>query len=91
MQCLNLSEEELERREINVIDILVDEVKPHHYKEDEDPKIYKSKKTGRGPLESGWKDTFQPVMCCYKAVHVRFDVWGLQTRVEEYLQGVRLF
>lgn len=85
--CLQLSEEELERREVDFLDIAYDDVKLHHYKEEEDPKYYKSAKTGRGPLVEGWRDTFKPIMCCYKAVHVKFEVWGLQTRVEEFIQG----
>ncbi|XP_041978925.1 cytoplasmic phosphatidylinositol transfer protein 1 [Aricia agestis] len=84
--CLNLSPEELETREVDVIDIAFDEVKPHHYKESEDPKLFKSEKTQRGPLSEGWRDTQQPIMCCYKVVHAKFEVWGLQTRVEDYVQ-----
>ncbi|KAJ0176619.1 hypothetical protein K1T71_007798 [Dendrolimus kikuchii] len=79
--------EELEQREVDFLDIAYDEIKPHHYKEAEDPKFFKSEKTGRGPLIEGWRDTHKPVMCCYKSVSVKFEVWGLQTRVEEYAQG----
>ncbi|KOB79041.1 Cytoplasmic phosphatidylinositol transfer protein 1, partial [Operophtera brumata] len=71
----------------NYMDIAYDEIKPHHYKEAEDPKYFKSEKTGRGPLVEGWRDSQQPIMCCYKAVSVRFEVWGLQTKVEEYAQS----
>ncbi|XP_026327190.1 cytoplasmic phosphatidylinositol transfer protein 1 [Hyposmocoma kahamanoa] len=85
--CLGLTPEELETREVDFIDIAYDEIKPHHYKEAEDPKFFKSEKTGRGPLVEGWRDTQKPIMCCYKAVSVKFEVWGLQTRVEDYVQG----
>ncbi|XP_063624821.1 cytoplasmic phosphatidylinositol transfer protein 1 [Cydia splendana] len=85
--CLGLTDEELGSREVDFLDIAYDEIKPHHYKEAEDPKFFKSEKTGRGPLVEGWRDTQQPIMCCYKVVHVKFEVWGLQTRVEEYVQG----
>lgn len=88
MQCLGMTPEELETREVDFLDIAYDEIKPHHYKEGEDPKFFKSSKTGRGPLVEGWRDTHQPIMCCYKAVSTKFEVWGLQTRVEEYVQGV---
>lgn len=91
LQCLGLTPEELESREVDFLDIAYDEIKPHHYKEAEDPKFFKSEKTGRGPLVEGWRETHQPIMCCYKVVHVKFEVWGLQTRVEEYVQGVRNF
>ncbi|XP_037294376.1 cytoplasmic phosphatidylinositol transfer protein 1-like [Manduca sexta] len=85
--CLGLTAEELEQRTVDFLDIAYDEIKPHHYKEAEDPKFFKSEKTGRGPLVEGWRETHQPIMCCYKAVSVKFEVWGLQTRVEEYAQG----
>lgn len=83
-----MTDEELAQREVDFLDIAYDEIKPHHYKEAEDPKFFKSEKTSRGPLVEGWRDTHQPIMCCYKAVSVKFEVWGLQTKVEEYVQGV---
>ncbi|XP_060803538.1 cytoplasmic phosphatidylinositol transfer protein 1 [Amyelois transitella] len=85
--CLGLTPEELEQRDVDFLDIAYDEIKPHHYKEAEDPKFFKSEKTGRGPLVEGWRDTQKPIMCCYKLVNVKFEVWGLQTKVEEYVQG----
>ncbi|KAM3965196.1 LOW QUALITY PROTEIN: cytoplasmic phosphatidylinositol transfer protein 1 [Aphomia sociella] len=85
--CLGLTPEELEQRKVDFLDIAYDEIKPHHYKEAEDPKFFKSEKTGRGPLVEGWRDNQKPIMCCYKLVNVKFEVWGLQTRVEEYVQG----
>lgn len=90
-QCLGLTPEESESRQVDFIDIAYDEIKPHHYKEAEDPKFYKSEKSGRGPLPEGWMQSQQPIMCCYKSVNVKFEVWGLQTRVEEYVQGVCIF
>ena len=50
-----MSDDLLKQREVDVIDIVVDEVDPKYYKKEEDPKIFKSSKTGRGPLESGWR------------------------------------
>jgi hypothetical protein len=35
------------------VDILTDDVSPSHYKESEDLKSFKSKRTGRGPLLPG--------------------------------------
>ena len=37
------------------IDIANDPVDANDYKQDEDPKIYKSEKTGRGPLSGNWQ------------------------------------
>lgn len=62
----------------------------HKYKETEDPKLVRSVKTNRGPLLDNWKNTVKPVMCSYKIVRVKFEVWGLQTRVEAYAQRVCL-
>lgn len=54
----------------------------------QDPKHFKSQKTGRGLLKEGWRDTQQPIMCSYKLVTVKFEVWGLQTRVEQFVHKV---
>lgn len=44
----------------------------------------------RGPLVEGWRETDKPIMCSYKVVHASFEVWGLQTRVEDFIQrGIR--
>jgi hypothetical protein len=37
------------------IDIANDPVIPGDYKKDEDPTIFKSEKTGRGPLSGAWQ------------------------------------
>lgn len=84
-----MSEEILETLEVDHVDILTDEVAPHHYKEAEDLKTFHSEKTGRGPLEEGWQKTSDPVMCSYKSVDVRLDVWGIQGRVESFVHSVR--
>ena len=81
--------ERLDSREVEFIDIAYDEIAPKHYKIEEDLKLWKSVKTGRGPLEAGWlKNNTSPMMCSYKLVSVNFEVWGLQTRVEDYVQRV---
>ncbi|XP_045497940.1 cytoplasmic phosphatidylinositol transfer protein 1 [Colias croceus] len=85
--CLHLTDEELALRQVDFLDIAYDEIKPHHYKDNEDPKLFKSEKTGRGPLVEGWRDTHKPIMCCYKLVNAKFEVWGLQTKVEDYVQS----
>ncbi|XP_008548807.1 cytoplasmic phosphatidylinositol transfer protein 1 [Microplitis demolitor] len=84
--CLGLTPVELIHREVDFIDIAYDELSAKHYKEEEDPKFYQSKKTGRGPLIEGWRETTQPIMCSYKLVDASFEVWGMQTRVEDFIQ-----
>ena len=84
----NLTEEQLEKREIVEIDIAA-QVPPGEYKEDEDPSLFKSEKTGRGPLVPGeWINNTKPLICCYKLVSVEFKVFGLQTRSENYLKSM---
>ncbi|XP_069767733.1 phosphatidylinositol transfer protein alpha isoform [Narcine bancroftii] len=60
------------------------------YKAEEDPAIFKSVKTGRGPLDANWKKTILkttwPYMCAYKLVTVKFKWWGLQSKVESFIQ-----
>nr|XP_022318115.1 cytoplasmic phosphatidylinositol transfer protein 1-like [Crassostrea virginica] len=80
----NLSEADLKQRTVEELDIAYDEIQEKHYKEAEDPTKFVSKKTGRGPLQRDWRDFVDPVMCSYKAVKVKFEVWGLQTKVEEF-------
>nr|XP_045230466.1 cytoplasmic phosphatidylinositol transfer protein 1 isoform X2 [Macaca fascicularis] len=75
-------------REVCFIDIACDEIPERYYKESEDPKHFKSEKTGRGQLREGWRENHQPIMCSYKLVTVKFEVWGLQTRVEQFVHKV---
>ena len=35
-----------------------------------------------------FQDKVQPIMCSYKAVKVHFEMWGLQTKVEQFGQRV---
>lgn len=51
--------------------------------------LWQSSKTGRGPLEEGWRDTHAPIMCSYKRVQCSFEVYGFQTRTEEFIHKVR--
>lgn len=82
-----LSGDKLKQREVVHIDIANDPVAQSDYKEDEDPTKFKSTKTGRGPLVGpNWKNNVNPVMTCYKLVTVEFKWFGLQTRVESFIQ-----
>uniref|UniRef100_A0A3Q2VH07 Phosphatidylinositol transfer protein, alpha a n=1 Tax=Haplochromis burtoni TaxID=8153 RepID=A0A3Q2VH07_HAPBU len=61
------------------------------YKEDEDPAKFRSEKTGRGPLGPDWKKELPnksdcPHMCAYKLVTVNFKWFGLQNKVENFIQ-----
>ncbi|XP_078393730.1 cytoplasmic phosphatidylinositol transfer protein 1-like, partial [Cetorhinus maximus] len=69
--------------DVSFIDILSDPYPERYYKESEDPRRFQSVRTGRGPLTEGWRQTTVPIMCSYKRVAVRFEVYGLQSRVEQ--------
>ncbi|XP_026544724.1 phosphatidylinositol transfer protein alpha isoform isoform X1 [Notechis scutatus] len=61
------------------------------YKPEEDPAKFKSVKTGRGPLGPNWKKELGkqaecPYMCAYKLVTVKFKWWGLQNKIENFIQ-----
>ncbi|XP_070622938.1 phosphatidylinositol transfer protein beta isoform-like isoform X1 [Erythrolamprus reginae] len=67
------------------------QVSDDDYKIDEDPALFKSQKTDRGPLGPDWKRELAnnedcPHMCAYKLVTVKFRWWGLQGRVEKFIQ-----
>ncbi|XP_049323882.1 cytoplasmic phosphatidylinositol transfer protein 1 [Astyanax mexicanus] len=74
--------------EVDYVDISSDDVPERHYKMTEDLKRFSSMKTGRGPLQTGWWKKSRPVMCSYKLVRVQFEVFGLQSRVEQYIHKV---
>ncbi|XP_013774774.1 protein retinal degeneration B-like [Limulus polyphemus] len=94
----NLSPSELESREIDVIDMVKDQLYGNEYKEEEDPKLYVSKHTGRGPLSDTWvreyreapKTDGRAIMCVYKLCRVEFGYWGIQGRIERYIHDVAL-
>uniref|UniRef100_A0A336K9M3 CSON004792 protein n=1 Tax=Culicoides sonorensis TaxID=179676 RepID=A0A336K9M3_CULSO len=82
-----LPPEKLKQREIVNIDIANDPVASSDYKPSEDPTKFKSEKTGRGPLTGpDWKKSVTPVMTCYKLVTCEFKWFGLQTRIENFIQ-----
>ncbi len=84
----NLSNEELEKRIIDFVDICKDQLPEHKYKESEDPRRVKLEKKNIGPLVDGWQTSAKSVMCAYKVVRTKFEIWGLQTRAESYMQRV---
>ena len=55
IKCNNLSPEELATRKLEFLDISAERVPDYKYKESEDPCKFKSSKTGRGPLTTGWR------------------------------------
>jgi len=88
-----LDNKRLKDRGVVRIDIANDVVNAADYKKDEDPKLFKSEKTGRGPLSGEWRGSVEPAMTAYKLVTIQFKWWGLQSKVESFIQSTekRLF
>ncbi|XP_026995466.1 membrane-associated phosphatidylinositol transfer protein 2 isoform X3 [Tachysurus fulvidraco] len=92
----NLSSAEKRQRDIDPIDIVKDVIAPHEYLAEEDPKLYKSVKTQRGPLSDNWiqeislNPGMMPVMCAYKLCKVEFRYWGMQSKIERFIHDVGL-
>lgn len=62
---------------------------PHEYKTEEDPRLFQSIKTHRGPLSDNWIEEYKrrllPVMCAYKLCKVEFRYWGMQSKIERFI------
>ncbi|KAI1901187.1 hypothetical protein AGOR_G00057600 [Albula goreensis] len=96
VDVFNLSSAERRQRSLDPIDIVKDPIPPHEYKAEEDPRLYKSVKTQRGPLAEDWIQQFEnnpgkmPVMCAYKLCKVEFRYWGMQSKIERFIHDVGL-
>nr|XP_016850235.1 PREDICTED: membrane-associated phosphatidylinositol transfer protein 2 isoform X7 [Anolis carolinensis] len=92
----NLSPAEKRQTILDPIDIVKDAIPPHEYKSEEDPKLYKSVKTTRGPLSEEWIKEHKnnsgrsPIMCAYKLCKVEFRYWGMQSKIERFIHDVGL-
>ncbi|XP_061758478.1 membrane-associated phosphatidylinositol transfer protein 2-like isoform X5 [Nerophis ophidion] len=92
----NLSAADKRQRTIDPIDIVIESIPPHEYKAEEDPRLYKSAKTQRGPLKDDWIEDYNsnpgktPIMCAYKLCKVEFRYWGMQSKIERFIHDVGL-
>ncbi|XP_037548013.1 membrane-associated phosphatidylinositol transfer protein 2 [Nematolebias whitei] len=92
----NLSSAERRQRTVDPIDIVKDYIPPHEYLVEEDPKLYQSVKTKRGPLSEDWIEDMNQnpgqsiVMCAYKLCKVEFRYWGMQSKIERFIHDVGL-
>jgi membrane-associated phosphatidylinositol transfer protein len=87
------------------LDIVVDPVTGHDYQREEDPRLYVSEKTGRGPLGDNWREEYSAMvkqsgggvaggiglMCAYKLCRVEFRYWGMQGKIERFIHDVGKF
>ena len=68
------------------------------YLRDEDPSLFRSEKTGRGPLAESWRTDYvnaiaagatdKAIMCAYKLCKVEFKYWGMQSKIERFIHDV---
>ncbi|XP_036777920.1 membrane-associated phosphatidylinositol transfer protein 2 isoform X5 [Manis pentadactyla] len=90
----SLSPVEKNQMTIDLIDIVKDPVPPNEYKTEEDPKLFHSTKTQRGPLSDNWieehKQQVFPIMCAYKLCKVEFRYWGMQSKIERFIHDTGL-
>ncbi|XP_066467425.1 membrane-associated phosphatidylinositol transfer protein 1 isoform X1 [Tiliqua scincoides] len=88
----NLNAVERRQRILDIIDIVRDPISPSEYKIEEDPRLYHSVKTGRGPLGDDWLENAiaGPLMCAYKLCKVEFRYWGMQSKIEQFIHDVGL-
>ncbi|XP_055586782.1 protein retinal degeneration B isoform X1 [Uranotaenia lowii] len=99
-----LNGSDLRNRIVDTIDIVKDQLTGADYTQAEDPTMYVSEKTNRGPLGEDWlaeyweevKGKSQPtarnmsLMCAYKLCRVEFRYWGMQTKLEKFIHDVAL-
>ncbi|KAG0329488.1 hypothetical protein BG004_002328 [Podila humilis] len=89
--ALGLAPEKLKQREVVTIDVAND-AKSYYLQTfnpaKEDVTTFRSEKAMRGPLQGEWAKTCDPVMTCYKLVSIEFIMWGLQTKMEQYMHAV---
>uniref|UniRef100_A0A8C5A8D7 DDHD domain-containing protein n=1 Tax=Gadus morhua TaxID=8049 RepID=A0A8C5A8D7_GADMO len=92
----NMGAAEKRQRTLDPIDIVTDPVPSHEYKAEEDPRLYQSAKTQRGPLRDDWIEEYNSgpgdtsVMCAYKLCKVEFRYWGMQSKIERFIHDVGL-
>jgi len=100
-----LNDSDIRNRVVDLIDVVKDQEGTIYEDPDrEDPMLYTSDKTGRGPLSSDWIEEYseacrgksQPtpegksVMCAYKLCKVEFRYWGMQSKIERFIHDTAL-
>ncbi|KAM5238086.1 membrane-associated phosphatidylinositol transfer protein 2 isoform 5-T5 [Ctenodactylus gundi] len=90
----SLSPVEKSQLTTDIIDIVRDPVPPSEYKTEEDPKLFQSARTHRGPLPENWIEEHRrrllPIMCAYKLCKVEFRYWGMQSKIERFIHDTGL-
>ncbi|KAF0299117.1 Protein retinal degeneration B [Amphibalanus amphitrite] len=99
-----LNKAELSGRTVDLIDVVRDQLGIGDYLREEDPRIYVSQRTGRGPLNDDWIQDYwgeckgkktplangKAIMCAYKLCKVEFRYWGMQSKIEKFIHDIAL-
>lgn len=81
--AVKLVKEDLQKRKVDYINISCMDSSQKMVK-GEDPTQFESRKTARGPFRTRFFEDHDPIMTCYKVVKLRFKVFGMQTKVEQW-------
>lgn len=81
--AVNLPPEDLAKRRVDYLNIACADSSVS-METGENPTKVLSRKTGRGNLKPTFMEDHDPIMTCYKVVKLRFKVFGLQTKVEQW-------
>ncbi len=84
-----LGEEDLEQREVVLIDFATHEISDADQVDGEDPTRFHSEEARRGPLREGWIDSHRPVTCIYKLVRCKFHQWPFEKKVTEKIMDLQ--
>ncbi|ODM97627.1 Protein retinal degeneration B [Orchesella cincta] len=99
-----LSGSDKRNRVVDVIDVVKDQLHGADYLREEDPRVFMSQKTSRGPLTENWVEEYwsecknkamptadgKAIMCAYKLCRVEFHYWGMQSKIEKFIHDVAL-
>ncbi|UJR31517.1 hypothetical protein I4U23_019006 [Adineta vaga] len=90
----NLKPQEIDQRVVEFLDIV--QSQPLSDMPVENPALFHSEKTGRGPLSSDWFEQMkksakkESIMCAYKLCRVEFRYWGMQSKCERFIHEIAL-
>jgi len=98
----NLKGSDLSGRVTDLIDVVKDQ--QQNYVPEEDPTVFVSEKTARGPLDENWLEEYsaacvgkkmptadgRAIMCAYKLCKVEFRYWGMQAKIEQFIHNMAL-
>ena len=81
------------------LDFVKDPISSGDYKREEDPLLFQSEKTQRGPLQENWREEYskackdptnrdKSIMCAYKLCKVEFRYWGMQSKIERFIHDI---